>query len=93
MSVAMARVLRHPREGALYEKARRETNWMLCKKLQKLKMEWLAEKKGNVNFRDLDGKQPDEEDQRMTAGKEEKKLARQVNVKLGCMNVRKGGGD
>ncbi|MPC87195.1 hypothetical protein E2C01_082051 [Portunus trituberculatus] len=42
------------REGALYEKTRRETNRMLCKELLKMKMEWLTEK-GNVSFLDLDG--------------------------------------
>ncbi|MPD03350.1 hypothetical protein E2C01_098983 [Portunus trituberculatus] len=54
MSVAVVGVLWRPREGTLYEKTKRETNQMLCKKLLKLKMEWLAEKKGNVSFLDFD---------------------------------------
>ncbi|MPC62954.1 hypothetical protein E2C01_057045 [Portunus trituberculatus] len=54
MSVAVVRVLRCSCEGAWYINTRRAINWMLCKELLKLKMEWLAEKKGNVSFLDLD---------------------------------------
>ncbi len=55
MCVAMFGVLRCPREGVQYEKVRRETNRKICMELMKIKMEWMAEKKGNVSFLDMDG--------------------------------------
>ncbi|MPC37717.1 hypothetical protein E2C01_031207 [Portunus trituberculatus] len=55
MNVAVVGVLWCPREGVLYEKTRRETNQVLCKELLHMKMEWLAEKKGNVSFLDTYG--------------------------------------
>ncbi len=55
MCVAVGGVLRRPREGVQYEKVRRETNRKICMELMKIKMEWMAEKKGNVSFLDMDG--------------------------------------
>ncbi|XP_063867570.1 uncharacterized protein LOC135104286 [Scylla paramamosain] len=54
MCVAMVGVLRHPREGVQYEKVKRETNRKICMELMKVKMEWMAEKKGNVSLLDMD---------------------------------------
>ena len=53
ISVAVVGVLRRPR-GAQYEKMRKETNQRLCKELIKMKIEWLAQKKGNISFLDMD---------------------------------------
>ena len=54
MSVAVVEILWHP-QGVWYERMRKETNWMICKEVPKMKMEWLAKKKGNVSFLDTDG--------------------------------------
>ncbi|XP_063877012.1 uncharacterized protein LOC135109544 [Scylla paramamosain] len=55
MCLAVVGVLRRPREGVQYEKVRREMNRKICMELMKVKMEWMAGKKGNVSFLDMDG--------------------------------------
>ncbi|MPD01539.1 hypothetical protein E2C01_097071 [Portunus trituberculatus] len=43
-----------PREGPFYEHLRRSTNRRLQEELLKMKIEWMKEKKGKLNFIDMD---------------------------------------
>ena len=54
MKVAVIGVMRRSREDNSYEDVRKQTNKKIQEELIKMKIEWMKEKKGNINFIDLD---------------------------------------